>query len=191
MLKGKKTMRRLFLFMNISLDGYFEGPQHDLSFFTRDFEAFSSEKGRQVDTMLFGHRTYEMMKSFWPTPQAQQVAPEIAEFINQKRKLVASHQPFDPGWKNVEGISGDVCAEVKKLMEGPGDDIMIFGSNQLCASLVQADRVDELQLMVNPVVIGAGTPLLKGLPGRADFVLADTHPFKSGVVLMTYRPAKG
>ena len=74
------TMRNLFLFMNVSLDGYFEGQGHDISQFHNEenpFEAYSSEEGGAVDALLFGHRTYDMMKNFWPTPQAQESAPQI------------------------------------------------------------------------------------------------------------------
>ncbi len=72
-------MRRIFLFMNVSLDGYFEGPSHDISVFHNDFEAFSADQSQEVDALLFGRKTYEMMK-FWSTPQAEEAAPEIAKF---------------------------------------------------------------------------------------------------------------
>src|SRR3954447_479370 len=98
-------MRKLFLFMNVSLDGYVEAPGHDISAFHGDFEAFSDADQAAVDTMLFGHRTYEMMKAFWPTPQAAQTAPEVARFMNEKQKLVVSHQSFDPGWSKVTVLS--------------------------------------------------------------------------------------
>jgi dihydrofolate reductase len=181
-------MRKIFLFMNISLDGYFEAPGHDISGFHTDFEAFSSGESQEVDTLLFGHRTYEMMK-FWSTPAAQETAPEIAKFMNEKLKFVASHTPFEPGWDNVRVISGDVLAAVKVLKEQPGKNIIILGSNSLCVSLMQAGLVDEFQVVVNPVVFGAGTPLFAGIPQKAELTLTDTRRFKSGAVLLTYHPA--
>jgi dihydrofolate reductase len=185
----EKNMRRIFLFMNVSLDGYFEGPGHDISGFHSDFEAFSSEQSQEVDTILFGHKTYEMMK-FWSTPQAEETAPEIAKFMNERPKFVASHQYFEPGWKGVTVISGDVPGEVKKLKEQPGKTIAIFGSNSLCVSLIQAGLLDEIQIMLNPVVFGEGTSLFKGLPEKANLTLTGTHQFKSGAVLLTYEPVK-
>lgn len=174
--------------MNISLDGYFEAPGHDISGFHADFEAFSSSESQEVDTLLFGRRTYEMMK-FWSTPQAEEVAPEIAKFMNEKLKIVASHASFEPGWKNVRVISGDVIGAVKELKAQPGKNIIILGSNTLCVSLMQANLVDEFQIVVNPVVFGGGTPLFAGLPKPAQLTLTDTRRFKSGAVLLTYHPA--
>ena len=91
-------MRKLLVFTNISLDGYFEGPEHDLSAFKNDFEAFPTEPGDQAGSLLFGRKTYEMMK-FWATPQAAAMAPEVARFMNTTHKYVASHILFDPGWE--------------------------------------------------------------------------------------------
>ncbi len=180
-------MRRIFLFMNVSLDGYFEGPSHDISVFHNDFEAFSADQSQEVDALLFGRKTYEMMK-FWSTPQAEEAAPEIAKFMNEKLKIVASHAPFEPGWDKVRVISGDVPGAVKKLKEQPGKNIMMFGSNTLCVSLMQQGLIDEFQIVVNPVVFGDGTSLFKGLPKKAELTLAQTHRFKSGAVLLTYHP---
>ena len=183
-------MRKIFLLMNVSLDGYFETPEHDISWATGDFEAFSPEAGEEVDTLLFGHRTYEMMKSFWPTPQAEQAAPDVARFMNEKRKVVASRHNFDPGWQNVTVISGDVPGEIRRLKEQPGKTIAMFGSNNLCVSLMQAGLIDEFQIIVNPVALGEGTPLFKGLPAKTGLALVDTRPFKSGAVMLTYNSVK-
>lgn len=181
-------MRKIFVLTNVSLDGYFEGPGHDISWATGDFEAFSSDVGQEVDTLLFGHRTYDMFKSFWPTPQAEAAAPEVAQFISEKGKVVASHHPFDPGWNNVTVFSDNVPAQVQKLKEQPGKTIAMFGSNNLCVSLMQEGLIDEFQILVNPVAIGAGTSLFAGLPKKADLILTNSHPFKSGVVMLTYKP---
>ena len=180
-------MRKIFLFMNVSLDGYYEDSNHDLSGFHNDFEAFSAEQSQEVDALLFGRKTYEMMK-FWSTPQAEEMMPEVAKFMNDNLKLVASRAPFDPGWKNVEVISGDVVGQVKKIKAQPGGNIIIFGSNTLCVSLMQAGLIDEFQIVVNPVVFGEGTPLFAGLPKTVEFALIETRRFKSGSVLLTYHP---
>ncbi len=181
-------MRKIFVFTNISLDGYFEGPGHDLSGFHNDFEAFSSGESQTVDTLLFGHRTYEMM-TFWSTRQAAERTPAIAQFMNERHKVVASQAGFDPGWSNVTVISRDVLSEVKQLKAQPGQNILILGSNALCVSLLPAGLIDELQIMVNPVVFGQGTALFAGLAQPAALTLTDTRPFKSGAVLLTYAPA--
>ncbi len=182
-------MRRIFLFINVSVDGYFEGPGHDLSWSHGDYEAFSQERSEQVDTILLGHRTYELMEAFWPTPQAAQSAPVIAKFMNDRDKVVASHQPFEPHWQKVTVISGDVVAQIRRLKEGPGKDIILMGSNNLAVSLMPAGLIDEFQILVNPVALAAGTSLFSGLPGPAGLRLTGTHPHASGSVLLTYEPA--
>jgi dihydrofolate reductase len=180
-------MRKIIVFTNVSLDGYFEAPGHDISGFKQDSEAFSTSQGDPVDALLFGHRTYEMMK-FWATPQAQAAMPDIARFMVETPKWVASHTPFDPQWENVTVLSGDVSGGVKKLKSQPGGTILIFGSNTLCVSLLQAGLLDELQIVVNPVLFGEGTPLFKGLLQKADLSFQNARPFKSGSVMLTYTP---
>lgn len=183
-------MRTIFLLMNVSMDGYFEGPNDDLAWMKSKFEAFSLEPRPVVDTLLFGRRTYEMMKHFWPTPQAAAMTPEVAQFMNETPKVVVSHKDFDPGWQNVTVISDNVIAEIQKLKVQPGATIAIFGSNNLCTSLIPAGLIDEFHILVNPVTIGAGTPLFKGLQGTTSFILTDSHAFPSGVVMQRYTPAR-
>lgn len=183
-------MRNIFLFMNVSVDGFFEGPGHDISAFNQDFDAFSSEAGQEVDTILLGRRTYEMMASFWPTPQAKEMVPDIAAFMNEKQKVVATRNGIDANWQNTTVIGDDVATEIKQLKEQPGKNIIMMGSNNLCVSLMQEGLVDEFQIMVNPVALGEGTTLFKGLPQRADLVLKDSRAFDSGAVLLTYHPAQ-
>ena len=182
-------MRKLIVFTNISLDGYFEGPGHDISGFKNDFEAFSSEPGQAVDALLFGHKTYDMMK-FWSTPQAVERMPEVAGFMNETQKFVASHTDFDPGWQKVTVLSGDIPAQIKALKQGPGQNMMVFGSNELVVSLMQAGLIDELQIVVNPVALVQGTPLFQGLPVKVDFALKGSKAFKSGAVLLWLEQVK-
>jgi dihydrofolate reductase len=183
-------MRTISMFMNVTVNGYFEGENHDLSFFKGDDEddSFFREQSKDGATLMFGRRTYEMMKGFWPTPHAKAAKPEIAEYMNAMPKIVAAHKPFEPGWSKVTVISGDVIAEVRKLKGQEGNGIVILGSNALCVSLLPEGLIDEIQLMVNPVAIGGGTPLFTGLKKRIDFQLTKTREFKSGNALLSYAP---
>jgi dihydrofolate reductase len=182
-------MRKLFLFMNITLDGYIEAPGHDLSWAHNDYEAFSAGESQDTDAMLFGHRTYEMMKAFWPTPQAAQAVPDVARFMNDRPKYVASHQPFDPGWSNVTVFSGNVVSRVRGLKEQPGGGIIMLGSNTLACSLLEEGLIDEIQVLLNPVVLGKGTPLFQGLSRKIELSEIATRSFKSGSMLLLYKPA--
>lgn len=183
-------MRKLFLFMMVSLDGYFEGPDHDLSWHNTDeeFVRFAIEQLDTIDTILFGRRTYDMMAEFWPSKQAIETDPETAERMNEISKVVFSRTLENVTWENSRLGSTDVRDEVMELKQAPGKDIAVFGSSNLCLSLLEDNLLDELRIMVNPVIIGAGTPLFAGINHRTQFKLANTREFASGNVLLTYIP---
>jgi dihydrofolate reductase len=182
-------MGKMRLFMNVSLDGYFEGPNHDTSWFKEnddEEDAWALEQLKEPATLLFGHKTYELMKSFWPTQQAKEAMPEIAKFMNEMPKIVVAHQSFEPGWNNATIISDNIVSKVRKLRVQPDKNIVILGSNMLCVSLMQEGLIDEFEIMVNPVALGDGTPLFNGLPHTAHLKPLKTREFKSGKVLLTY-----
>jgi dihydrofolate reductase len=184
-------MRKIFLFMMTSVEGYFEGPNHDLSWHNVDaeFNAFAHEQNiGPVDTLLFGRTTYELMAGYWPTPAGVADDPETARFMNETPKVVASFQPFAPAWEKTTVIFKDVEEEIKRLKAGPGKAIAIFGSNQLCVSLMEKGLVDEFRIMVNPIVLGAGHSLFAGLSKRVKLKLVNTRAFRSGNILLTYMP---
>lgn len=179
-------MSTVFVFMNVSLDGYVEGPGHDISWAHGDSEPFAQEQGRTVEAILFGRRTFEMMRQFWPTDQARQVAPETARFMNEKPKYVASHSAFEPGWDKTTVFHEDAMAQIRALKERTAGRIAIFGSNTLCASLIDADLIDEFQIMVNPVLLGEGTSLTRGIKEHTPLRLVSAETQASGAVLLTY-----
>lgn len=172
--------------MLISVDGYFEGPNHDISWHNVDgeFNDFANNQLGEIGTLLFGHRTYDLMASFWPTSKST-----TAGLMNALPKVVVSHSTFKPEWEHTTVISADVADitdEVRKLKAQPGKDIAIFGSNILCVSLMEARLVDEFRIMTCPVALGIGTSLFAGLPKRLNFHLAKQREFKSGNLLEYY-----
>lgn len=150
--------------MLVTLDGYFEGLNHDLSWHQPDaeFHEYCHAQNSRVDTLLFGHRTYDLMANFWPTPQGEAIDPPTAKFMNEAPKIVVSKQLLKPEWNNTGALSTDVVEAVRRLKAEPGQDIAIFGSNKLGVSLMTERLVDEFRLMVSPVAIGRGTPLFTG-----------------------------
>lgn len=184
-------MRKLYLFMMMSLDGYFEGPNHDLSWHNaknEEFKRLEAEHIIETDTIVMGHMTYDLMASFWPTEQAKKEDPETAEFMNETKKYVIAHKAFDPGWKNVAVITENVVERIRELKNMEGKNIVILGSNNLCLNLMEAGLVDELRIMVNPVVLGQGTQLFKLIRNKVNLELIDARRYKSGNVLLCYRP---
>jgi dihydrofolate reductase len=182
-------MSKVFVFMNVSVDGRVEGPDHDISWAHGDSEPFAREQGKSVEALLFGRRTFELMRQFWPTDQARQVAPETAAFMNEKPKYVASHSGFEPGWAGATVLHEDAIGQIRGLKARTAGRIAIFGSNTLCAGLVDAGLIDEFQIMVNPVLLGEGTSLFPGVAARAQLRLISAEPQSTGAVLLTYARA--
>lgn len=183
-------MRKLFAFNLISLDGFFEGPHQDISWHVVDeeFNQFAVEQTSAVGGLVFGRVTYEGMASYWPTAAAQADDPEVAHLMNTLPKVVISRTLQQATWHNTRLIKDNVAAEILKLKQAPGQDLAVFGSANLLASLIQLNLVDEHRVMVSPVVLGRGTPLFQNLPAMLKLKLVKTRTFKSGNLLLYYQP---
>ena len=178
--------------MMVSLDGYMEGEGHDLSWHHVDteFNEFADKQLRETDMILFGRRTYELMESFWPTKQGIADDPIIAKLMNETPKIVVSHSLENVEetdvWKNITLVKENVTEEIGKLKHNKGRSMVVLGSNNLCVTLLKEGLLDEIRIMVNPVVIGKGTPLFAGIQDRQQFTLVSSRTFKNGNVLLTY-----
>jgi dihydrofolate reductase len=187
----------MHVYLMVSLDGYFEGPDHDLSWHNVDeeFNQFAINQLDDTGMMLFGRRTYQLMEEYWPRAEADpKTAPDdvqVARLMNNIPKMVISRTLNEvkesPNWKNVTLRNRLDVDEIKELKQQPGKDIWAGGS-ELATSLLKEGLIDEVRLMVAPVVIGGGTPLFKGLDARMKFKLTKTQQFKSGNVLLFYEP---
>lgn len=175
----------------VTVDGYFEGEGHDISWHNannQEFTDFVGQQNQTIGTILMGHRTFDMMASFWPTEEAKKIDAATSEFMTNTQKIAVSHEPFGTSWENTRIISDNVYEEIQKLKEEDGKDIAIFGSNMLCVSLVEHGLVDEFRIMVNPVALGKGNPLFTGLSRKINLKLVDVIKFESGNVLLKYFP---
>ena len=182
-------MGKLYAFDMITLDGYFEGPGGDISWHRVDdeFNTFAQEQLQGIGVLLFGRRTYDLMASYWPTPAALSDDAEIAGRMNRMLKAVASRTLTQAAvtWENTRLLGSDLAAEVAKLKAEAAGDVAVFGSGELLNALIPLGLVDEYRLMVAPLAIGAGTPLLRT---PVDLKLAATRTFGNGNVLLTYTP---
>lgn len=189
-------MRKIFLFMMVTLDGYFEGPKHDLSWHNVDaeFNDFAIAQMMEADTILFGKRTYQLMEEFWPSKAGLEGDPEVAHLMNSIPKVVVSKSLKEvketEHWKHIQLIEDNVKEELQKLKEQEGKSIIILASSNLCVSLLEWGLLDEIRIMENPVAIGKGTTLFKGLKKRVKFKLIQERTFHSGNVLLTYHVSK-
>ena len=183
-------MRRVFSFIVTTLDGYFVGPNQEFDWpnVDEEFDRFAVRQLEEVDTLLFGRATYELMASYWPTQAAQEEEPIIAEMMNGLPKVVFSTTLGRVEWNNSTLVRGDATEEVTKLKKRPGKDMVIFGSSNLTSGLLQAGVLDELRIMVNPVALGDGRSLLEGMKERVKLRLLSATTFSSGNVLLSYAP---
>ena len=184
-------MRNVFLFMMVTLDGFFEGPNQEIDWHNVDeeFNEFAIQQLDEVDTLLFGRVTYEGMASFWPTPFAKENDPIVAEMMNTIPKIVFSKTLEKVEWNNSRLVKENIAEEVLQLKQQQGRDLAIFGSANLMVSLLQLGLVDELRIMVNPVVLGNGKPLFKGIYDKLNLKLLKTKTFRSGNIMLCYQPA--
>jgi dihydrofolate reductase len=182
-------MRKVIVSNLMSLDGFLEGPGHDLSWFAVDDEFFDYAKGLldTADTILFGRVTYEMMAAYWTSPAAAQENDAfITGKMNSLEKRVFSHTLTQAGWgsyDNARLVKGDAAAEVRKLK-----DMVIFGSGGLVSTLASHGLIDEYRVVVNPVILGSGTPMFRGIGDRIKLKLTANRAFKTGAIMLTYHP---
>ena len=183
-------MSTLTYLMNVSLDGYVETPERGLEWADVDDElhAWFNERERASEASLYGRRIYELMAAFWPTahedPAATPVVREFARIWNAKPKIVFS-STLERVASNSRLVRGDPVAALDGLRaEFPGG--LDVAGPTLAAAFIARDLVDRYQLVVHPVILGAGTPYLPPLDRRIDLRLVRRHDFASGAIALEY-----
>jgi len=184
-------MGRIVVTEFISLDGVIEAPGggEDYKYGGWTFEIDRGEEGNQFkldETMssaalLLGRRTYEGFAAAWPERDG-----EFADKFNTMPKYVVSSTLRDPEWTNSTVLSGDVVDEITKLKREQGGDIVVHGSAQLVQSLIENDLVDELRLMVFPVVLGTGKRLFGETTAKKRLRLSSSTVVGDGVAVQVY-----
>ncbi|AIQ15112.1 dihydrofolate reductase family protein [Paenibacillus durus] len=183
-------MRKIVVFNNVSIDGYYAGLNGEIDWFIHDPEVNqAAHEMMNPDTVLFGRATYQMFESYWPhvanNPNAPEGARMMANELNQMTKVVFSTTLQEVNWENSKLHSGNLAEEVRRLKVGEGADITIFGSGTIVQQLEKEALIDEYLLVLTPVVIGTGRPLFKDV-NKMKLELLETRSFKSGVVLLHY-----
>lgn len=182
-------MRKIVAGTFLSLDGVMESP--DQWHFPYFDDAMGEAVGSQVaeaDAMLLGRVTWQEFASYWPE---QPDNADGADFMNGMQKYVVSTtlQSADD-WQNSTLLDGtNFVAEIQRLKNLPGKNINVTGSAKLVQSLLREQLLDELKLLVHPIVVGNGKRLLDGDLGQTPLKLTDSQIFDSGVLYLTYQPA--
>jgi dihydrofolate reductase len=177
-------MRDLIISNMVSLDGYFEDPGGQLDWFAADqeLEEYLREVHDEVGGYLYGRRTYLGMEAYWRSADHW-----IADFLRGIPKVVVSRSLERVDWDNSR-IIRDVPGEVEKLKQEPGKPVFVAGSANLADSLIRHGLVDEYRVMVNPILLGGGTPLFKHGFDRLPLRLVAQKQLKSGLLILRYRP---
>jgi dihydrofolate reductase len=188
------SKRKLVVTQNITLDGvidategWFDPAGEDDQTDTSDIEAALQQQMRAQDALLLGRKTFEDMRGYWPLQTDDTTG--VTEHLNAVSKYVMSGTLQDPEWENTTVLRGPLEDEVRALKAEPGKEIGITGSITVVHALVAAGLVDEYRLFVHPVVLGRGRRLFEAATEVPKLELGDARPFRSGIVLLSYRTA--
>jgi dihydrofolate reductase len=186
-------MRKLVVFNNVTLDGYFSGIGGDLSWAHKgnedsEWNAFVADNASAGGMLLLGRITYELMASYWPTPAAMKSYPAVAEGMNNLPKVVFSRTLDKAAWQGTRLVKGDLAGKVRTMKKEAGEHIAILGSGSIVSQLAQEGLIDEYQVVINPVVLGKGRTMFDGVKARLTLKLTKTRGFSNGNVLLCYEP---
>ena len=185
-------MRKIVLFMHVTLDGFAAGPNGEMNWINIDDEIFdyAGHRTDEADTGLYGRVTYEMMDAYWPTaadnPDASKHDIEHSNWYNKVEKVVISTTMQEQGKGKIKIISDSIHERVTELKQQEGKEIVMFGSPGTAHTLMEYNLIDEYWLFVNPVLLGQGISLFKDLKEKIDLKLLESKTFASGVVCLHY-----
>ncbi|MDQ1281152.1 MAG: hypothetical protein QG670_2416 [Thermoproteota archaeon] len=185
-------MKKITVFNHVTLDGFFAGPNGEIDWFQTlhedEWDRYTSEQAKiSGNTLMFGHTTYTMMKSYWPTPEAAKAYPEMAYVMNTSPKIVFSKTlkggEEGPHWKNIRVLDEIRPEEILEFKEK--EDITILGSGTIVQQLTNLNLIDEYDLVMVPIILSVGKPLFKDVK-KTDLKLLEARSFKNGIVLLRY-----
>jgi dihydrofolate reductase len=182
-------MRKMVAGVFMSLDGVVESPEKwQPRYYDDEMGEIVAATAAESDEMLLGRRTYEEFAAFWP---AQGSDVPMADYMNDTPKHIVSSRLKELDWSNSSVVNGDLAETIEALKGRPGKNIQIYGSPTLVRSLLRDGLLDELDLLVHPIVVGGGKRLFENGGYGTALSLADSRTLGTGVVALTYVPAMG
>lgn len=187
-------MKKISVFNHVSIDGFFSGPNNEIDWFKslkKDivWDEYTHSQAKSGNTLLFGHTTYDLMKSYWPTQKAMSDDPGMASGMKTSSKIVFSKkikpEEENPNWENVKVMQEIKPLEIMKLKEE--EDMTILGSGSIVQQFAKHNLIDEYNLVLVPVTLGTGKPLFKDF-NKLNLDLLEARSFKNGLVLLRYQP---
>jgi dihydrofolate reductase len=186
-------MRKVVLFMHLSLDGFCAAPDGGLRWIAYDEElqAWADGVVKTVGAPVYGRVTYELMKGYWPKvltdPKASPHDVDHARWLENTEKIVFSRTLRKEDWKNTTVVSGDIPEAVTRLKEQPGGDLVVFGSPGLARELLDVGLIDEYRLSVSPIILGRGTTAFHAQKEKGKLKLLHSRTLTSGALVLHYQ----
>ncbi|TDD37518.1 hypothetical protein E1287_08045 [Actinomadura sp. KC06] len=180
-------MKRLFLHINVSVDGYITDPEGDIDwrFADQEFQDHIDALLESIDGMVFGRAAFEQLAGYWPTA-GDEVSATQRRRMHELPKYVMSRTLRVTEWHNSYPLGDDPASALDTLKRQDGRDLALFAGGRAATAAIGLGVLDQLRLVVNPVLLGGGTPLFNGEYPRRDLRLTDTRRFASGALLNTY-----
>jgi len=179
-------MAKLIMWNLMTLDGFVEGESRDISWHSdvwgEELERLSIDQLKSAGGLMFGRVTYDLMANHFPGAEG-----EVADLMNALPKYVFSRTLTTSGWNNTRILGTDVADTVARLKRDSAKDIYLFGSADLAASLIPHRLIDEFRIAVNPLLLGAGSPLFR-TGGKVRLRLLDSRSLSNGIVILRYEP---
>src|SRR3954470_6677378 len=191
MINGGRVMsnnvrqRRIILDLAVTLDGFIEGKNGEVDWCIMDSEMGFINFLNQIDTILYGRKSYDLWGQYTPTIEVADAEKEMWELVHSKEKYVFSRTLKGSDNKAIF-INENIPEEVNKLKNNPGKDIWLYGGASLITAFIDLGLVDEFRLSVHPVILGEGRPLFIDIKQRLNLTLMNTRTFSSGVVQLIY-----
>ncbi|OME77216.1 dihydrofolate reductase [Paenibacillus sp. FSL A5-0031] len=189
-------MRKLVLFMHVSLDGYASDSNGGLDWipYNEELEKYAEEVVAEVGSPVYGRTTYRMMESYWPSvldnPDASRHDMEHAKWLQDVKKIVISDSMDIVEWNNTVLIKDNIADEIKALKEQQGKNLVIFGSPGAAKTLLELGLIDEFLLTICPVILGSGKSVFHGDGEKIKLKLLSSRTLKSGIIAARYELEK-
>ncbi|WP_423798076.1 dihydrofolate reductase family protein [Neobacillus sp. SAB-20_R2A] len=184
-MSNTEVTRKILLDLAVTLDGFIEGKNGEIDWCIMDSEMGFIDFLHQIDTILYGRKSYDLWGQFTPDIEDSDADKEIWELVHSKEKYVFSRTQIGTDNKAIF-INDHIQEEVNKLKNKPGKDIWLYGGASLITTFINLGLVDEFRLSVHPVILGEGKPLFIDIKQRLNLKLVDTRTFSSGVVQLIY-----
>ncbi|MFD2148058.1 dihydrofolate reductase family protein [Mucilaginibacter antarcticus] len=184
-------MRKLKLQMQLSVNGYCAGPNGEMDWltwnWTDDIKNYVTDINKNVDTIVMGRKLAEGFIPHWTDAAQKPDADEFTHKMVDLPKVVFSKTLTASPWENTV-TAGDLVAEIKKLKETDGGDIMTYGGADYASALIKANLVDDYHLFINPAAVGNGLPIFQSLDSKLGLKLVKAQAFEVGIVVLHYQP---